>query len=66
MTEDNSDYITLLPVWRKTDYFVVCVMKYHPQTDEYIQTKIAPQPLNRVAAEALAKHWGESMKLEIR
>jgi hypothetical protein len=61
---DDSDYVTIVKT-QDPFKFLVCVIKYQPRDDDYVQTRVS-QPLSAIAAETLAKSWAAALKLEIR
>lgn len=61
---DDADYVTLMPAvaYQK---FCVAVMKYSRHDDGYSIFRCS-QDLPHYAAQALAKSWAATMRLEIR
>lgn len=59
----DADYVTILETVNRHK-FLVAVMKAQPN-EEYAQGRMS-QPLPRQAAQALARSWAETLKVEIR
>lgn len=63
MITEDADYITILNA--RFDKKIVCIMKYHKPTDEYIQTQCS-QAMKPEQAKFTADLWARRTGLEIR
>lgn len=63
MSDSNEDYITIVRHTLAAERWNVVIFRY--RKDEYSPDRIS-DPINRKAAEALAKSWAAATALEIR
>ena len=63
-SEDDTDYITLMPC---TDFkrHLVIVMRWSDPQDGFVQTRCS-QPLSEMRARALSIEWATRYGLEVR